>query len=43
MTVRHHVHPVTPQERLVLKTAETLKAGGWACARPTPAIRWSGR
>jgi len=28
MTVRHHVHPVTPQERLVLKTADTLKAGG---------------
>ena len=28
MTVRHHVHPVTPQERLILKTAETLKAGG---------------
>ena len=28
MTVRHHVHPVTPQERLVSKTAEILKAGG---------------
>jgi tRNA threonylcarbamoyl adenosine modification protein (Sua5/YciO/YrdC/YwlC family) len=28
MTVRHHVHPVTPQERLVLKTADALKAGG---------------
>ena len=28
MTVRHHVLPVTPQELLVLKTAETLKAGG---------------
>jgi len=28
MTVRHHVHPVTPQERLIQKTAETLKAGG---------------
>ena len=28
MTVRHHVHPVTPQERLILKTAEVLKDGG---------------
>jgi tRNA threonylcarbamoyl adenosine modification protein (Sua5/YciO/YrdC/YwlC family) len=28
MTVRHHVHPVTPQDRLIQKTAETLKAGG---------------
>jgi len=28
MSVRHHVHPVTPQERLIQKTAETLKSGG---------------
>ena len=28
MTVRHHVHPVTPQDRLILKTAEVLKDGG---------------
>ena len=28
MTVRHHVHPVTPQERLILKTVEVLKDGG---------------
>lgn len=28
MTVRHHVHPVSPQERLIQKTAETLKSGG---------------
>ena len=28
MTVRHHVHPVTPQERLILKTADILKDGG---------------
>ena len=28
MTVRHHVHPVTPQERLILKTADVLKDGG---------------
>ena len=28
MTVRHHVHPVTPQERLIQKTADTLKSGG---------------
>ena len=28
MTVRHHVHPVTPQERLIQKSAEILKAGG---------------
>ena len=28
MTVRHHVHPVPPQERLILKTAEVLKDGG---------------
>jgi tRNA threonylcarbamoyl adenosine modification protein (Sua5/YciO/YrdC/YwlC family) len=28
MTVRHHVHPVSPQDRLIQKTAETLKSGG---------------
>jgi len=28
MTIRHDVHPVTPQERLILKSAEVLKAGG---------------
>ena len=28
MTVRHHVHPVTPQDRLIQKCAETLKSGG---------------
>jgi tRNA threonylcarbamoyl adenosine modification protein (Sua5/YciO/YrdC/YwlC family) len=28
MTVRHHVHPVTPQDRLIQKTAEVLKDGG---------------
>ena len=28
MTVRFDVHPVTPQERLVHKCAETLKSGG---------------
>jgi tRNA threonylcarbamoyl adenosine modification protein (Sua5/YciO/YrdC/YwlC family) len=28
MTLRHDVHPVTPQERLILKSAEALKAGG---------------
>ena len=28
MTVRHHVHPVSPQDRLIQKTAEVLKAGG---------------
>jgi tRNA threonylcarbamoyl adenosine modification protein (Sua5/YciO/YrdC/YwlC family) len=28
MTVRHHVHPVTPQERLIQKTADVLKGGG---------------
>ena len=28
MTVRHHVHPVTPQDRLILKCADALKAGG---------------
>ena len=28
MTQRYDVHPVTPQERLVLKCAETLKSGG---------------
>ena len=28
MTIRHDIHPVTPQERLILKTAEILKDGG---------------
>ena len=28
MTIRYDVHPVTPQERLILKSAEVLKAGG---------------
>lgn len=28
MTVRHDIHPVTPQERLILKSAETLRGGG---------------
>jgi tRNA threonylcarbamoyl adenosine modification protein (Sua5/YciO/YrdC/YwlC family) len=28
MTVRHHVHPVTPQDRLIQKAAETLRSGG---------------
>ncbi len=28
MTVRHDVHPVTPQERLVNKSADVLRAGG---------------
>ncbi len=28
MTLRYDVHPVTPQERLVHKCAETLKSGG---------------
>ena len=28
MTIRYDVHPVTPQERLILKSAEALKAGG---------------
>ena len=28
MTVRHDIHPVTPQERLIHKSAEALKAGG---------------
>ncbi len=27
MTIRHDIHPVTPQERLVLKSAEGLKGG----------------
>ena len=28
MTVRHELHPVTPQERLLHKAADTLKGGG---------------
>jgi tRNA threonylcarbamoyl adenosine modification protein (Sua5/YciO/YrdC/YwlC family) len=28
MTIRHELHPVTPQERLLHKSADALKAGG---------------
>jgi tRNA threonylcarbamoyl adenosine modification protein (Sua5/YciO/YrdC/YwlC family) len=28
MTIRHELHPVTPQERLLYKAADMLKAGG---------------
>ncbi len=28
MTVRHHVHPVSPQDRLIQKSADSLKSGG---------------
>ena len=28
MTVRHHVHPVSPQDRLIQKSADALKSGG---------------
>jgi tRNA threonylcarbamoyl adenosine modification protein (Sua5/YciO/YrdC/YwlC family) len=28
MTIRHELHPVTPQERLLLKAVDVLRAGG---------------
>jgi tRNA threonylcarbamoyl adenosine modification protein (Sua5/YciO/YrdC/YwlC family) len=36
MTIRHELHPVTPQERLLHKAADALKAGGLALC-PTDA------
>jgi len=36
MTIRHELHPVTPQERLLHKAADTLKGGGLALC-PTDA------
>ena len=43
MTIRHELHPVTPQERLLHKAADTLKGGGLALC-PTDAgytLVWS--